>query len=80
MARARIAVTLDEDLLARIDDLVRAEHFSSRSQAVQTAVREMLEGMRTSRLAGECAKLDPAFERAMAEEGLSGETREWPAY
>jgi hypothetical protein len=31
-------------------------------------------------LARECAKLDPAFERAMAEEGMSAEVTEWPEY
>ncbi len=34
---------------------------------------------RTERLAEECAKLDPAAERAAAEETFSGETV-WPEY
>jgi hypothetical protein len=29
-------------------------------------------------LARECAKLDPAVERAMAEEGMGGELEQWP--
>ncbi len=33
-----------------------------------------------SRLARECAKLDPKFEQALAEEGFSGEQDEWPEY
>lgn len=32
------------------------------------------------RLARECSKLDPAFEQALAEEGLSEDTAAWPAY
>ena len=35
------------------------------------AVREKLARVDRSRLARECAKLDPKFERALAEEGLS---------
>lgn len=31
-------------------------------------------------LARECAKLDPEFEKAIAEEGLSVELNEWPEY
>jgi len=32
---------------------------------------------RRSRLAQECAKLDPTFEKAFAEEGLSEDLAEW---
>lgn len=35
---------------------------------------------RVDRLAEECAKLDPADERAMAEEGLAADAAEWPEY
>ncbi|TFH33517.1 MAG: CopG family transcriptional regulator, partial [Anaerolineales bacterium] len=33
-----------------------------------------------SRLARECAKANPAEEKAMAEEGISWELPEWPEY
>lgn len=39
------------------------------------SVEEKLQRMERSRLAKECAKLDPAFEKAMAEEGMSEEIR-----
>jgi len=42
--------------------------------------REKLERVNHSRLARESAKLDPKFEQAMAEEGMSGELAEWPEY
>jgi hypothetical protein len=32
------------------------------------------------RLARECAKLDPKFEKALAEEGLSAKADQWPEY
>ena len=35
---------------------------------------------RQFRRAEECAKLDPAAERAMAEEGLGADTAGWPEY
>jgi hypothetical protein len=36
--------------------------------------------MKRSRLSMECAKLEPAFERAMAEEGLAEDVSQWPEY
>lgn len=33
-----------------------------------------------TRLAGECAKLDPTYEQTMAEEMTSGDLAEWPKY
>lgn len=80
MARAKIAISLDEHTLDRLDQLVRARVFPNRSQAIQEAVSEKLSRLEHSRLARECAKLDPAFEKALAEEGLSEELSEWPAY
>ena len=80
MAKAKIAVTLDHELLTKVDRLVREKVFASRSQALQAAVREKIERMEPSRLARECAKLDPAFEQAMADEGLASEISEWPEY
>jgi hypothetical protein len=54
--------------------------FPSRSQAIQIAIEEKLVRLEGSRLARECAKLDPAFEKALAEEGLSEDAATWPAY
>jgi len=80
MGRAKIAISLDQQLLYRLDSLVKKERFPNRSQAIQEAVEEKLERMNKSRLAQECARLDPAFEKALAEEGLSEEISEWPEY
>ncbi len=80
MARAKIAISLDEGTVDRLDRLVRERIFPNRSQAIQEAVEEKLSRLEHSRLARECAKLDPAFEKALAEEGLSEELSEWPAY
>lgn len=67
MVQAKIAVSLDEHLLRQIDGLVAEAVFPNRSQAIQAAVQEKLSRMEQGRLARECAKLDPAFETAMAE-------------
>jgi Arc/MetJ-type ribon-helix-helix transcriptional regulator len=80
MSTAKIAISLDEELLAKLDRLVKSRDFPNRSRAIQAAVREKIERMEQSRLARECSKLDPHFEQAMAEEGLSAEVKEWPEY
>lgn len=80
MAKAKIAVTLDEPLLTRLDRLVAGGAFPNRSQAIESAVAEQLARLEHRRLAAECAKLDPAEERALAEEGLGAELDGWPEY
>jgi len=80
MSTTKVAVTLDEKTLDRLDRLVKARVFPNRSRAIQEAVEEKLERLERSRLARECTKLDPAFEQAMAEEGMSEELGQWPEY
>jgi metal-responsive CopG/Arc/MetJ family transcriptional regulator len=80
MARTKIAISLDEHMLQRLDQLVAEAVFPSRSQAIQSAIEEKLVRLAGSRLARECAKLDQAFEKALAEEGLSEDATTWPAY
>jgi Arc/MetJ-type ribon-helix-helix transcriptional regulator len=80
MPKAKVALTLDEQVLARLDRMVQGGVYPNRSQAVEAALREKLERLDRTRLARECAKLDPDLERALAEEGLAGDLAEWPAY
>ncbi len=80
MSAAKIAVTIDKNLLARLDRMVGVGRFPSRSRAVQEAIREKLDRVDRNRLARECAKLDPKFEQQLADEGLSEDFDEWPAY
>src|SRR5208337_3528705 len=70
MAKAKLAITLDEATLGRVDNLVRQSMFASRSQAIQEAVEGKLARLESSRLVGKSAKLDPAFEKAVAESPL----------
>lgn len=80
MGKSKVAITLDDDLLARLDRLVDEDRFPSRSGAIQSAVREKLDRLEHSRLARECAKLDPTIEQRMADEGLAQDLEEWPEY
>jgi metal-responsive CopG/Arc/MetJ family transcriptional regulator len=80
MRKEKIAITLDEEFIGELDRLVNQHVFQSRSQAIQEAVSEKLRRMKRSRLATECAKLQPAFEKAMAEEGMTEDMRQWPEY
>jgi metal-responsive CopG/Arc/MetJ family transcriptional regulator len=80
MSVAKVAVSMDQDLLTELDRLVATQVFASRSQAVQAAVREKVARLKRRRLAEECAKLDPEYERSLAEEGMAGELAQWPEY
>lgn len=79
MSRAKIAITVDEQALAEIDRLVQQGVFPNRSKAIEDALQDRIRRLQRSRLARECAKLDPTAEQALAEEGYVGEG-EWPEY
>ena len=51
MSRNKVAITVNQNTLDQVDQLVRQHIFPSRSRA---------------------------FEKSLAEEGLSGESDEWP--
>jgi len=80
MSMSKVAISIDQDLLVELDHFVAKRVFASRSQAVQTAVREKVSRLKRRRLVEECAKLDPEYERNIAEEGMAGELAQWPEY
>jgi metal-responsive CopG/Arc/MetJ family transcriptional regulator len=80
MAASKIAITIDDKMLKKIDFLIKSNYFPNRSKAIQEAVAEKLIRLEKSRLARECAKLDPEFEQSIAEEGFSVEMEIWPEY
>ena len=59
MATTKVAVTIDSELLAQVDQLVAQHVFPNRSKAIQEALQDKFTRMRRSRLARESAKLDP---------------------
>ena len=80
MAAAKIAITLEESLLQKIDRLVRQKVYPNRSRAIQDAVAERMQRFDRNRLARECEKLDPNYEQKLADEGLGLEVDQWPEY
>lgn len=77
--KTKVALTLDAALLDRVDDLVARGRFRNRSQAIETALAEKLARLARTRLAEECAKLDPSEEQRLADEALGAEAT-WPEY
>jgi metal-responsive CopG/Arc/MetJ family transcriptional regulator len=80
MGKTKIAITLDEQYIAQLDTYVSKHIFQNRSQAIQEAVKEKLARIKRTCLAKECAKLDPAFEKTIADEGLTEDLSQWPKY
>ena len=75
MGSAKVAITIEEDLLSQVDRWVAEGRYPNRSQAIQAAVLEKLDRARRRRLAEEATKLDPKEERALAEEGFAAESK-----
>ncbi len=80
MSTSKVAISIEKNILHQLDRLVSSHVFPNRSKAIQEAVKEKISRINHSRLARECSKLDPVFERALAEEGLSAEVNQWPEY
>ena len=74
MSAAKVAITIDEQLLKVVDRWVRQGRYPNRSRAIQAAIREKMERWKRTRLVDELGKLDAKAERASAEERLSGDT------
>jgi len=79
MTVAKIAITLDKDILIQVDRLVKEGKYKNRSKAIQDALKDKLRDWRRKRLIEEVSKLDPEEERAFAEgflrakDGVCGE-------
>jgi len=80
MSTSKVAITLDEELLKKLDRQVREGKFPNRSRAIQVAVEEKLARLDRTRLIRESAKLDPEIEQKLADEGLAEDFEEWPEY
>ena len=80
MSTTKVAITLDEELVERIDRLIAERRFPSRSRAIQLAVKAQMDRLDRRRLSRECAKLDPKIEQQVAEEGASYDLESWPEY
>jgi Arc/MetJ-type ribon-helix-helix transcriptional regulator len=80
MTMSKVAISIERATLEQLDELVKSKVYPSRSRAIQEAVEEKLSRLKRTRLAEECAKLDPKAEQDMAEEDLADEMKQWPEY
>ncbi len=80
MATTKVAITLDQQLLAELDALVKENRFPNRSKAIQEAIREKLNKIKVNRLAVECAKFDTETEQRLAEEDMAIALETWSDY
>ena len=69
MSVAKVTISIESNLLKKVDRLVKERVFANRSQAVQSAVEEKVSRLDRNRLARECAKLDKAEEQSLADLG-----------
>ena len=80
MPKTKVALTLDSELLERVDELVAKQRFRNRSQAVEAALADKVTRLARTRLARESAKLNPKDEKRLADEGLIDTLDAWPEY
>jgi len=80
MPKTKVALTLDSELLERVDELVAKQRFRNRSQAVEAALADKVQRLARTRLARESAKLNPKDEKRLAAEGLADVLNSWPEY
>jgi Arc/MetJ-type ribon-helix-helix transcriptional regulator len=80
MPKSKIAITVESTVLAAVDDLVESGRFPNRSRAFEAAAEAEIGRAHHTRLAKACLDLDPAAERALADEGLGRDAAAWPAY
>ena len=78
--KSKIPITLDEEIVKQLDDLIMQQSFENRSQAIEEAVSDKLDRLKRGRLARECAKLDPIEEQELAEEGYVEDANNQPGY
>lgn len=62
MSTSKVVISIDKELLKKLDYMVDGKVFSNRSQAIQMALREKIERMEHGRLVRECMKLNPDSE------------------
>lgn len=76
----KIAISMDHELVQKLDALVLKKEFKTRSQAIQVAVRDTIARIEHERLARVCAQLDLDFEQQLADEGLDKDVDAWPEF
>ncbi len=80
MNTAKVTISINQNLLMQIDELVKTHIFSSRSQVIQEALEARLNELKRQHFNLECQKLDVKEEQTLADEGLASEVKQWPTY
>lgn len=80
VAKTKVALTLNADLVVQLDELVERRRFRSRSQAVEAALADKMRRLARTRLATESGKLNAREEKRLADEGLADDLLAWPEY
>lgn len=80
VSKAKVAITIERRVLEELDEVVRQRRFSNRSLAIEAAVVEKLARLKRTRLITALDDIDPAEERAFAEEDLNSGLATWPRY
>lgn len=76
----KVTISIESDLLKKLDRLVKAKVFPSRSKAIQEAVAERIGKHDRNRLARELAKIDRKAEQELAELGAAEDIAGWDRY
>jgi len=77
MSTTKIAISMDAEAVRRVDELVANAPYPSRSRFIQEAVQDKLARLSRSRLAEQCALLNPPAEQELAEEFTADEFEAW---
>lgn len=80
MARRKIAISLDGEVLEIVDRMVEMDAYPNRSRAIESAIIIADKIEKRKMLLRELKKLDPAEEIAFAEEFLAADMETWPEY
>jgi metal-responsive CopG/Arc/MetJ family transcriptional regulator len=80
MSIAKIAISIDNHLLEKLDDFIALKKFKTRSHAIQLAVQDTIDRLDHKRLINACSQLDIDSERTLADEGLKKDFDEWPEF
>ncbi|HXO40067.1 MAG TPA: CopG family transcriptional regulator [Thermoanaerobaculia bacterium] len=76
MRTKKIGITVDAEVLHRVDLLAAERQITTRSRAIQKAVKVGVKRLERGRLDRECAKLDPVFEQWLAEQDMVEDSAE----
>jgi len=80
MPTVKIAITISEPTLLKLDRLVKERRYPNRSRAIQEALEEKISRLERNRLAEALQCINPVAEKQDAEEGMFDEVDTWPTY